>query len=82
LSIASSALANGSGTAGMLVHDPRLYDAAVLSFERLAELVASLNRITGKIEADGHITIGARTPIGTITEEFKVNPADSTAARK
>jgi hypothetical protein len=62
----------GSGTAGLLVHDARLYEAAVLSFERLAEAVGTLQRILGKIEEDGYINVGKVTPVGTITKKFPV----------
>jgi len=64
----------GKGTAGLLVHDARLYEAAVLSFERLAEAVGSLQRILGKIEEDGYINVGKVTPVGTITKKFPVRP--------
>ncbi len=62
----------GRGTAGLLVRDERLYEAAVLTFQRLSELIGTLQRITGKIEEDGYITIGERTPVGTFTKKFPV----------
>ncbi|MGD2109463.1 MAG: MlaD family protein [Phycisphaerae bacterium] len=67
----------GKGTAGLVVNDARLYEAAVLSFERLAEAVGTLQRILGKIEEDGYINVGKVTPVGTITKKFPVRPDDS-----
>ena len=65
---------NGEGTAGLLVNDARLYEAAVLSFERLAEAVDTLQRILGKIEEDGYINVGKVTPVGVVTKQFPVQP--------
>jgi len=70
----AASLAEGKGTAGLLVHDPRLYEAAVLSFERLSEFLATLNVIAGRIEEDGYITLGKITPVGTITKDIPVGP--------
>jgi phospholipid/cholesterol/gamma-HCH transport system substrate-binding protein len=67
----------GEGTLGLLTKDPRLYESAVVSFERLAELIGSLQRITGKIERDGYITIGQQTAVGTFTKDFPVGPEAS-----
>ena len=57
---------NGEGSAGRFVRDERLYEAGVLSLQRIAELVASIQRIVNKAESDGYITIGQRTALGTI----------------
>ncbi len=62
----------GRGTAGLLVRDERLYEAAVLTFDRLSELIATLQRITGKIEEDGYITVGQVTPVGTFTKNYPI----------
>jgi ABC-type transporter Mla subunit MlaD len=69
------------GTAGLLARDARLYEAAVLSLERLAELLASLQRITGKIERDGYITIGQTTPVGTFTKDFPIDGPEPPSRR-
>ena len=62
-------VAEGKGTAGLLVRDDRLYEAAVLSLRRFSEAMASLNAILGKIERDGYITVGsAKDPTGLITK--------------
>lgn len=65
-------IAEGQGTAGKLVNDPRLYEAATLSFDRLSELLGTINRIAGKIEEDGYITVGQRTVVGTLTKDLPV----------
>ncbi len=65
-------VSKGKGTAGLLVRDDRLYEAGVLALERLADVLGSLNRITGKIERDGYITVGQVTPVGTFTRDFPI----------
>ncbi len=57
---------NGEGSAGRFVRDERLYEAGVLSLQRIAELVASVQRIVNKAESDGYIAIGERTALGTV----------------
>jgi ABC-type transporter Mla subunit MlaD len=75
-------VAEGQGTAGLLARDERLYEAAVLSLERLSELIGTLQRITTKIEQDGHITIGKDTPVGTFTKDFPLaEPAPKPPSR-
>ena len=69
---------DGRGTVGLLARDDRLYEAAVLTFERLSELIATIQRVAGKIEEDGYITVGKITPVGTITKNF---PIGAQAAR-
>lgn len=71
-------VSEGQGTAGLLARDERLYEAAVLTFDRLGELVSTLQRIAGKIERDGYITIGQATPVGTVTKDF---PLEQPATR-
>jgi len=66
-------VAEGKGTAGLLVRDDRLYEAAVLSLRRFSEAMASLNAILGKIERDGYITLGsAKDPTGVFTKKIPV----------
>jgi phospholipid/cholesterol/gamma-HCH transport system substrate-binding protein len=62
----------GEGTVGMFINDPRLYEAAVLSLERIARVAANLEVITGKIAREGYITVGQTTPVGTVTKDFPV----------
>lgn len=60
----------GQGTAGRFVRDERLYEAGVLTLERLSELIASLQRIVGKAEQDGYIKVGKATAVGTLTTDI------------
>ena len=71
-------VAEGRGTAGLLVRDERLYEAAVLSMERLSEVMNNLLVITGKIKEDGYITVG-KAPSGVFRKQFPVPPEDSEA---
>lgn len=73
LNTASAKVAEGKGTVGMFIHDPRLYESAVLSLERLSEFLASLNRIAGNIERDGYIPLEVKTGIGPIRAERTVD---------
>jgi hypothetical protein len=69
---------DGKGTMGLLARDERLYEAAVITMQRFGELAATMQRIVGKIEEDGYITVGQATPIGTFTKKFPVGePLDS-----
>ena len=76
------AVTSESGTVGRLVHDPRLYEAGVVSLERLSELIGTLQRVFGKIEQDGYIRVGQATPVGTFTKKIPVNPPGSGGSGK
>jgi len=73
-------ISSGKGTAGLLVRDDRLYEAGVLALRRLADTIASIHRITGKIEQDGYITIAQETAVGTFTKDFPVGPKEQVEA--
>ena len=76
-SLASSLqlVAEGRGTAGLLVRDERLYEAAVLSIERFGEAMATVLRVFSKIENDGYFKIG--TPdSGPFTKKFPISSQD------
>lgn len=62
----------GEGTVGMLIRDDRLYEAAVLTFERLTEFIGTLQRIVGKAEQDGYIKVGKATPVGILTKDVPI----------
>jgi len=72
-SLASSLqlVAEGRGTAGLLVRDERLYEAAVLSIERFGEAMATLQRILTKVENDGYVTVG-KAPTGWPRKDFPI----------
>ncbi len=72
LAVVMEGVSRGEGTLGLLARDPRLYEEAVLALQRLAETLASIGRITGKIERDGYITVGQTTAVGTFTKDFPV----------
>lgn len=72
-------VAEGKGTAGLIARDERLYEAAVLALQRLSEMAATIQRIAGKIEEDGYITLGQVTPVGTWTKKFPLNARGTTA---
>lgn len=66
---------NGRGTAGKLVRDDRLYEAAVLMFRRISESAATLGRVLGKIEEDGYVTVG-QAPSGLLHKKIPIPAAD------
>jgi len=72
-SLASSLqlVAEGRGTAGLLVRDERLYEAAVLSIERFGEAMATVQRILTKVENDGYIDIGL-DPSGILRKKIPI----------
>ncbi len=67
----TSAISAGEGTAGLLVRDERLYESAVLALERFSESMATLQRILGKVEEDGYITVG-KAPSGVLRKKFDI----------
>ncbi|MBI4718144.1 MAG: hypothetical protein HY763_10095 [Planctomycetes bacterium] len=71
-------IAQGKGTAGMLVRDERLYEAAVLALQRFADAVGTAGRILGKVEDQGYVEIGL-TPAGIIRKKYPVGPAANQA---
>lgn len=62
----------GKGTLGKLAYDDRLYEAGVLAMERLAEALGTLQRILGKIDREGRITVGRATPIGIFPKNYPI----------
>ena len=66
------AIDQGKGTAGLLVRDERLYEALTLAFSNIAEVAATVQRIAGKVEEDGYITLAQKTVVGTLTKDFPV----------
>ena len=56
----------GKGTAGLIVKDERLYEAAIVALSRLNETLDNLATFTGKIRDDGYLTITTPTPVGNI----------------
>lgn len=48
---------DGKGTLGLLATDPRLYEAAVLSLQRLSDVLADFKVVSEEIKQDGSIPI-------------------------
>ena len=75
LTVMMDAVANGEGTAGLLVRDDRLYEAGVLALLRLADVVDSVGRITAMIEEEKAIPIAAKTGLGTFKTSLPLDAA-------
>ena len=69
LAVVFREMEDGRGTVGKLARDDRLYESAVLAFGRLGEALGTLNRILGKVEEDGYITVG-QAPSGVLRKNF------------
>ena len=77
LAKASIGLTERSGTAGLVLNDPRLYESAVLAMDRLSEVLLDIKSLTGKMRDDGYITVGL-APGGFPKKKFPV-PASGEA---
>jgi len=64
-------VAEGEGTAGLLLRDERLYESAVVSFERLSDALGRLQSILAKIERDGYVTVGL-APGGILKKTYPI----------
>jgi ABC-type transporter Mla subunit MlaD len=64
-------IAKGRGTAGRMVRDERLYEAAVLSVQRFGEAMSTLDRVLKQIEAQGYFRIGSPAS-GPLTKKFSL----------
>lgn len=58
------ALAEGEGTAGLIFHDARLYEAMLLSVERITDGVDKLRRLLAKFEDQGYVEFKAHEAVG------------------
>jgi len=65
----------GNGTVGLLLNDARLYEAALLSLQRLSDAIGSLQAILARIEAEGKINVGIGSS-GLLKTSVSVPPAD------
>ncbi len=68
----AQAVEHGEGTAGMIFRDPRAYESFVLSMQRLTDMLETIQRLFAKFERDGMIRVGTKTPVGTLSKDFKV----------
>jgi len=71
LAVVLQQVERGEGTAGLLVRDARLYEAAVLTLERASEVLLNLQIITGKIKEDGYVTVG-KAPSGLLKKNIPI----------
>jgi ABC-type transporter Mla subunit MlaD len=73
LQSASRDLAEGKGTLGLLLRDPKLYEGAQLFFARLTEAADMARRILGRFERQGYIEFAAHeTAVGTVRGKREV----------
>ena len=63
---ATQALSSGDGTIGLLLHDARLYEALLLSAQRISEAVDRLKWLFDKFEKQGYIELEVRKGVGGI----------------
>lgn len=80
LSNVTHGISQGRGSAGLLVRDDRLYEAAVLALQRVADAAGSAYRLIQKFEQDGAVTL--RLPSG-LSKRFEIpeSPDASVAAQ-
>ncbi len=69
----------GKGSAGLLATDARLYEAAVLSLQRLADVMLDVKIVTQQIKEDGYIPI--RLPPGKLIRTKIPLPAEPTGTK-
>lgn len=72
LNQAAQDLAEGNGTAGRLLRDARLYEAMLITLERIQDLVESLGRLAARFERQGYVEIKAHTAIGPVMERREI----------
>lgn len=66
LSQAARELAEGRGSAGLLLRDDRMYESLLISIERLTDLVDTLRRLADKFERQGYVEFKAHTIVGPV----------------
>ncbi|MCH7813762.1 MAG: MCE family protein [Planctomycetes bacterium] len=66
LNKATLSLAEGQGTMGMMLHDPRLYEALVLTAERVTDAVDKIRRLLDRWEKQGYMEFQAHKAIGPL----------------
>jgi len=76
LASVTASLTQRTGTAGLVLHDPRLYESAVLAMDRLAATLLDIKALTGKMKDDGYITVGL-APNGFPKKKYPIPAAAS-----
>ncbi|MCP4251374.1 MAG: MCE family protein [bacterium] len=64
LNRATQPLAEGQGTVGMMLHDPRLYEELLLTAKRITDAVDHVRRILDKWEKQGYMEFLAHEAVG------------------
>ncbi|MHC4092997.1 MAG: hypothetical protein ACYSVY_22440, partial [Planctomycetota bacterium] len=71
LNRASRALAQGEGTVGMLLHDARLYEAMLLSMQRITDAVDKIRRLVERWEKQGYSEHKIHEAVGPFDAKVK-----------
>lgn len=75
LARAANKLHEGRGTTALLLNDPRLYESAVYSFDKLGALIATLQPFAEKVAEDQEIPIDAGLFKSRVNLKKKPSPA-------
>ena len=65
-------LNEGEGTVGRLLDDARLYEALLISIERITDLVDTFRRLAAKFEREGRIGLKFETVVGPIEKDIPI----------
>ncbi|MCC7290892.1 MAG: hypothetical protein IT449_02385 [Phycisphaerales bacterium] len=76
VALAARELNEGKGTAALMLKDPRLYESMVYSFQRLGELIATLQPLAEKIAEEERIPIKVKTAVGNIPTSIDLKKKD------
>ncbi|MHC4234207.1 MAG: MlaD family protein [Planctomycetota bacterium] len=71
LNRASRSLAQGEGTVGMLLHDARLYEAMLLSMQRITDAVDKIRRLVERWEKQGYSEHKIHEAVGPFDAKVK-----------
>lgn len=71
LNRAALELSEGEGTAGLVLRDARLYEAMLLSVQRITDAVDKLRRLLDKFEQQGYIEFKAHEAVGPFPHRGK-----------
>jgi phospholipid/cholesterol/gamma-HCH transport system substrate-binding protein len=72
----ANAIESGEGTAGRLVNDPRAYESLVLAFNRLTDLIDTMQRVMSRFERRGAIGLDLKSGVGSVPYNVPIPPAE------
>lgn len=75
LSRIARAIEQEEGTAGLFVHDPRLYESLLLTSQRMTELVDTIQRLAARFEMEGEIRLNV--PVGPLRHRHTIELPES-----